>query len=162
MWSVDDIDALYRRHAYAVNRRCRDLLSDVGEAEDVTHEVFLRVLRKPDAFRGASSPATFLYAVATNLCLNRLRDARARGPAWQEAVAGASPVSGNPERTHLARDELDRLLAQVDEQTALIALYHFHDGLSQGEIAELVGLSRITVNKRIAALRARAVSGGSG
>ncbi len=44
------------------------------EAEEVMHEVFMRAFTKIDSFRQAASPATWLYRLATNYCLNRLRD----------------------------------------------------------------------------------------
>ena len=118
------------------------------------HEVFLRVLEEPDRFRGASSPATYLFGIATNLCLTRLRNAAARGVSWQQGVGreldASRPAEGEAAE---ARQLVNAILAEADLETATMALYHFVDGLSQGEIASLVGRSRVTVNQRLQSFR---------
>jgi RNA polymerase sigma-70 factor (ECF subfamily) len=156
----DAIQRLYRTHAFAVQRRCRQLLGDEDEARDAMHEVFLRLLEEPGRFQGRSSPATFLFAVATHRCLTRLRDRRARGAGWQESVA-RSMVEGRPGAADAAdaaeaRQLAAAILAEADPETATMALYHFVDGLSQGEVASLVGRSRVTVNQRLQRFRADA------
>ena len=55
-----------------------------------------------------------------------------------------------------ARDAVLKLLGTMTEQEMQIAVLLFVDGMSQGEIAAEVGVSRVTVNKKIQALRARA------
>ncbi len=157
MWSRESVEVVYRRHGFAVFKRCLGLLRDEAEAQDVAHEVFLKLLASPDEFRGAASGSTYLFAIATNLSLNRLRNQRARGAVWEAAVASSLDVRApTAEGAAGAREIVRRILEDTDEQTALIAVYHFVDGLSQGEIASLVGLSRLTVNRRLQELRAGA------
>lgn len=48
------------------------------------------------------------------------------------------------------------LLAELDDDERTLAVMAFVDGFDQGEIAERIGVSRVTVNKRVAALRERA------
>lgn len=152
------IERLYRTHSFAVFRRCRQLLRCEALAQDVLQEVFLRLLEAPDAFAGRARVSTYLYAIASNHCLNRLRNDRRRGRAWQQAVlaewqGGArSDFGGEVER----RQMVEALLREEDPVTALIALHHYVDGMSQGEIAEVVGLSRVTVNQRLGRFRERA------
>ena len=67
-----DVAALYRRYGAMIHRRILKFHSR-SEAEEVLHEVFLRLIENIDSFRGESSPATWLYRLATNHCLNRLR-----------------------------------------------------------------------------------------
>ncbi len=160
----DAIQSLYRTHAFAVHRRCRQLLRDDDEARDAMHEVFLKVLEEPDRFQKRSSPATFLFGIATNLCLNRLRNRALRGAEWQASVA-SSLQSGRPGAADAAeaRQLAAAVLAEADPETATMAVYHFVDGLSQGEIAGLVGRSRVTVNQRLQRFRedARRLSEGT-
>lgn len=154
MVTPETVRDLYARHAYALFRRCRQLLGDADEARDATQETFLRVLEDPAAFRGRSSVATFLFGVATNVCLNRARSRAARGAAWRADVAraledGRLGGDGAAEARQLAA----AILAEADGETAALAVYHFVDGLSQGEIARLVGKSRVTVNQKLQVFR---------
>ena len=56
------------------------MLSDRTEAEDVVQEAMLRLWRMaPDWQQGEARVATWLYRVASNLCLDRLRRSRPRG-----------------------------------------------------------------------------------
>ncbi len=159
MWTRSDIAGLYERHGFAVFRRCRRLLRDEAEARDAVQEVFLKALENPGLFRAAASPATFLYAVATNVCLNQIRNRAARDANWAEAVARdlveAQPALG-PEGELAGRQLWELLLRETDQVMRAIVLYHFIDGLSQGEIAGLVGVSRVTVNQRLQKWRAQA------
>jgi len=54
------------------------------------------------------------------------------------------------------RDALRALLGAVDRKTQEIAVYYFLDEMSQTDIGKLMGMSRVSVNKRLAKLRARA------
>ena len=150
----ETIQGLYRSHAFAVFRRCRQLLGRKDEADDAVHEVFLRLLEDPGRFQGRSSSATFLYALATHVCLTRLRNAAARGAAWQASVAQSLEVGRpGPADTIEARQLAEAILSEADEETAAIAIYHFVDGLTQGEVASLVGRSRVTVNQKLQRFR---------
>jgi RNA polymerase sigma factor (sigma-70 family) len=146
------IEAMYRQHSFAVFRRCRQLTRCEALAQELTQEVFVRVLEAPDAFAGRASPSTYLYAIATNLCLNRLRNDRRRGDAWQDAVVqhwqhthGAEALDGQLGARQIVR----HVLAEADPEVAFIALSYYVDGLAQGEIGALLGLSRVTVNQRL-------------
>jgi len=157
MWTRQDIDELYRRHGFTVLRRCRRLLGNEEEAKDMVQEVFVKALENPGLFQGRSAASTFLYGMATNLCLNRIRNSAARSEAWQSALAALMESRATDLAEELGFKELASLvLSEADEISAAIGLYHWVDGLSQGEVAQLVGLSRVTVNQRLAKLRAAA------
>lgn len=152
------VEELYRRYGFQVERRCRRILGERTEAADAAQEVFVRVLIKGVDFRGAAEWMTWLYRVATNVCLNRLRDRRTRAALLEQtagALESATPMGRDP-ASGSDRRFLVELLGELDETTQAIVLYHLVDDMSQGEIAVLVGLSRVTVNKRIMRFRALA------
>lgn len=115
----------------------------------------MRVLRTQHQFRGESHPATWLYQVTTRHCLNRRRDERRRDelllihgdPSW------SSPVTAANQETVTF---LEQVWRDLDEETVEIAVYFFRDGLAQGAIADLMGVSRRTIGNRLAALTAKA------
>ena len=152
-----DVSALYQRYGGLVRARVRRFFSP-EEADDVVQEVFVKVVEKVDTFRGESSPVTWLYQVTTRHCLNRIRDRSRRKALWElnDGPWWSAPVSG-------AQQEASALLKEVwrelDEETALIAIYYYLDGMGRDEIAPLVGCSPRTVSYRLEALRARAKGG---
>jgi RNA polymerase sigma-70 factor (ECF subfamily) len=152
------IQGLYERHSFALFRRCRRLLQDADEAQDAMQEVFLKVLESPTRFQGRSSASTYLFGVATHLCLNRIRNRAARDERWEASVAGAvQERPPDPAHGVEARQLAAAILREADPETAAMAVYHFVDGLTQGEIAAVVGRSRITVNQRLQRFRSEAL-----
>ena len=81
-------------HRKELHVHCYRLLGSVGDAEDLVQETLLAAWRGIDGFAGRSSVRTWLYRIATNRCLNALRD-RERRPAL------AAPISADhlPEPT---------------------------------------------------------------
>lgn len=145
------IEQLYVRFAPMVRARARALLRDEQAAEDAVHDVFVRVLRAGGEFRGQASPATWLYRIVTNRCLNALRDDARRAQLWAHHGVTGDPVVDPGGATRI---QLARIFAQVRDDLQEIALYLLVDELSHDEIAELVGVSRRTVGNRIKEFRA--------
>lgn len=146
-----DVEQMYRRYSGLVLRRIHRFYRG-DEAEEVLQEVFVRVLKTRSAFRGASSPSTWLYQLATRHCLNRLRDADRRRelldhhgePGW-----GTSSPAVDPETSVF----LTQVFDQLEPELAEIGVYHFVDGLPHAEIARIIGVSRRTVGNRVATLQ---------
>ncbi|MGV8987920.1 MAG: RNA polymerase sigma factor [Cypionkella sp.] len=120
------------------------LLSDRAEAEDVTQEAMLRLWRiAPDWRTGEAQVSTWLYRVVTNLCTD-LRRARGRRPgvglddAPEAAASGQSVVASMIEADRMTA--LNAALGQLpDRQRQAVVLRHI-EGLSNPEIAEIMGL----------------------
>ncbi|MFP4409629.1 MAG: RNA polymerase sigma factor, partial [Spirochaetaceae bacterium] len=154
-----DVDAYYRRYAPMVMRRCRSVLKNEEAAMDAMQEVFVRLVRKQDELRD-EAPSSLLYTMATNICLNVLRS---QGRRPQETVDDEVLLSvagsDDPEETVLSRHFADRLLKDAEVgpdavSTRTIATYHYVDGMTLEETAELTGLSVSGVRKRLRKLRA--------
>jgi RNA polymerase sigma-70 factor (ECF subfamily) len=152
-----ELEALYRSYGPLVRRRARSILGDDLDAQDAVQEVFVRVIGAIAEFRGQSQPSTWLYRIATNLCLNRLRDGRRRrdhlSRLGQEAVGTASAPSLPPE----ARATLQRVLAALPPELTEIAVYYYVDEMDQAEIAKILGVSRRTIGYRLDRFRAEAL-----
>ncbi len=149
-----DLPFVYRRYGDLVLGRCRMLLRNEADAQDAMQEVFLKLHRFADAFRGESSVTTFLYRVTTTTCLNRLRTLRRR-PEDPMAELPEPPPAGDSLLDALAlRQLLDLLLRDQDDRTQQCVIYHFVDGMTHDEIGELLAITGAAVRKRIATFRA--------
>lgn len=142
---------LYERYGHHVLARCRYLLRDEEAARDAMQDVFLRALENGAAFRGEAQPTTWLVRIATNHCLNLVRNQR---NATRRAVAeGRVEIPGpgelwsvdRAERRELVRD----LLQHIQGEAAEVAVLYFVDELTQEEIGAAVGRSLPTVRKRL-------------
>ena len=150
-----EIAALYERYGHLLRRRCRLLLRDEALADDALHDAFVRLLRHGAELARSERPLRFLYRIVDTTCFDHLRRRRVRRV---ETTSPDDPVGAHPDVPLEIRDGALRLLDSLDGPDRRIAVLAFVDGLTQGEIAEEVGLSRVTINKRVEALRARAAS----
>jgi RNA polymerase sigma-70 factor (ECF subfamily) len=147
--SSDRLTALYRRFGPAIYARCRGLLADDSAAEDATQETFLRVHRHLARVPDAEQALFWIYRVATNYCLNELRDRRGR------ARPDGGPRDGAPDlvsaETRVGdRDLARRLIERARPKVRAVAWLYHVDGFEQEEIAAIVGVSRRTVASRLA------------
>ena len=147
-----DVAALYARYGFFLRRRCRTILRDPVLAEDALQEAFVKVLRSEGALREVDEPLRWLYRVVDRCCFDALRR-RKRSLESPSEIEAAGPHPGVDLEI---RDAVLRLLGTLREDEMQIALCLFVDGMAQGEIAAEVGVSRVTVNKKVQAIRARA------
>lgn len=150
---------LYRKYGPAVFRRCLRLLRDREAAKDATQEVFVKLVRDIAKLDDPAIVLPWAYRVATNHCLNVLRD---RGRRGEQAIGDLELASGtegpSPGDRHLAAT----ILARFDEGTRAVAVGVLVDGMGHEELAGVLGISRKTVERRLARFleRARAFAGG--
>ena len=148
-----DVDELYRRYGPMVIRRCQQLLRDEDQALDAAQDVFVRLIERRDRLRD-DYPSSLLYRMATNLCLNRIRDAKRRKTTADrdllEQIADSEDAEGRIE----ARSVLARLFGRQRESTRTMAVLHYIDGMTLVEVAAEVGMSVSGVRKRLRGLRA--------
>jgi RNA polymerase sigma-70 factor (ECF subfamily) len=147
---MDAFDELYRRYESSLFGFVLQQLRDRGEAEDVFHEAFLSVLRD----RGQGELRSFrawIFQVARNLCLNRLRSRRRADRALETESRTAAEVSVHPESLLAAREApeaLRRALGKLPEPLA--RLYELRaSGLSYEEIADVLEVPVGTVKSRM-------------
>jgi RNA polymerase sigma-70 factor (ECF subfamily) len=140
--------ALFQQHKKRVYSVCLLMTKDVAEAEDLTQEAFLQVFRAIGSFRGDAAFSTWLYRVAVNTVLMKLR--RKAPPAFSldEPV---SPEAPSLKREFGRRDEaltgvIDRLAlrrAMLDLPEGCRKIFSLHEveGYQHHEIARLLGCS---------------------
>jgi RNA polymerase sigma-70 factor (ECF subfamily) len=160
----DRLAELYRAYGGAVYARCRRLLRDDHAAEDAAQETFIRVYRHLARAPDAREALRWIYRIATNYCLNELRDRRHRPEPFAHPP---EPAQGTPAGDPLGdRDLVRRIVEKVPEKLRAVAFLHHVDGLEQAEVAAVLGISRRTVVSRLSefgtrarALAAKAISG---
>ncbi len=155
--SRPELGDIYRRYAPLIHRRCLRLLGDPDDALDALHDIFLTVDAKIGTFRGDSELMTWIYRVATNHCLNRVRQrtTRLRLLAREAAV---DPLPGASPDPIDVRRAIERLLATFSPRDVQMLIHRFGDEMTQLEIAEVLGVSERTVRDRLKKLEAAARS----
>jgi RNA polymerase sigma-70 factor, ECF subfamily len=156
---VDAFGALVERHQERLIRLCARLLHDVEEARDAAQEVFLKAFRSAGAFRPQGQVFTWLYRIAVNHCLNRLRRRSIvrflslTGNESAEAPAFDPPDPGpDAERSLQGRRRWQATRKAIEQlppnQRAALILAKF-EGLSYREIAAVLETTESAVESRL-------------
>ena len=129
------------------------MLRNRAEAEEVAQEVFLRVHRALDDFRGEAKLSTWLYAIASRLCLNRLAASERRLAREGEETLGRLASGDDDPADTLERSELEtalqRAIAELPDDRRLVVVLRDLEGLSYEEIAAALDLPLNTVRSRL-------------
>ncbi len=161
--AAGDTDAfthLVESHQERLLRLCERLLGDPEEARDATQDVFLKVYRKAGEVRPQGQIYTWLYRIAVNHCLNRLRRRRLirflrfetnpeepDAPSFDPPDTGPDPAAAleTRQRWQATRKVIAKL---PDNQRAVLILARF-EGLSYRQIAEVLGITEGAVESRL-------------
>ena len=142
-----DIATLYRRYGDMVLNRCRSLLGNEADAQETAQDVFLKLHRSRDRFRGEAAPSTYLFKATTTTCLNKLRTRYRRK---EDMVEELPPVPTDTLLDSVAiRQLVQQVLQLADERTEACVVYHFVDGMTHDETGEMLGITGAAVRKRI-------------
>jgi RNA polymerase sigma-70 factor (ECF subfamily) len=149
---------LYRRHGPAIYARCRRLLGDDAAAEDATQETFLRVYKNLEKAPDDAAAKLWVYRIATNHCLDLLRSRAKWGKGPEPDNVAPLSAGRSVEDLMADRDLAQRIIMHSPAKVRAAAFLHYLDGLDQGEVAKMLGVSRRTVGSWLAQflLRARA------
>lgn len=137
-------------------------VKDRSLAEDIFQEVFTKVYFGLHTFRGESSPRTWIYRIAVNLCHDKLRSWSMR----RVLLIGEDFFSKLP-LLPTEVDAVERVLAEADRQVLLenvmalpveyreVVTQYYYEEMDTREVAMALGLSEGTVRSRLHRARAR-------
>jgi RNA polymerase sigma-70 factor (ECF subfamily) len=133
---------LVDRYLASISRFALRLLGDAGEAEEVAQETFLRLWTEAVNFEPRAQPKTWLYRIARNQCIDRLRKRRTHGSETDVSETGAS--EDRPSLLFARKQTAERveraLSALPERQRAALTLVHY-EGLSGTEAGEVLDVS---------------------
>jgi RNA polymerase sigma-70 factor (ECF subfamily) len=165
---VTAYEDLYRRHGSRVYNLAYRMLGGAADAEDLLQETFLQVFRRIDSFKGEAALGTWLYRLAINLCLDRLRSKSGKADRQTSSVEDIRewrlPAAGGLEGGSVTRIDLERAIAQLPDACRAAFLLHDVEGFEHQEVGRMLGVSDGTSKSQVhkARLRIRAFLLGDG
>jgi RNA polymerase sigma-70 factor (ECF subfamily) len=139
-------------HKRALMAFCLGILGNLEDAEDATQETFLRALQGLPSFRGEASFRTWLFRIATNICL-RWKAKRARTEPWDDDQDAAVDASATPEAIALDRLRRMEALGSLPRRQRVIFLLKAREGWSAAEIAQVMGWNEKRVRNELSNAR---------
>jgi len=152
-------DQLVTRHEAKVYGLCLRMLGSPEDAEDVLQEVFIKAYQSLPSFRGDSAFSTWVYRIATNACLMRIRKKKLEtvpldmpaGP--EEDITREIPDWTRDPASRVMNDELRSVLAKhvndLDPDNRIVFVLRDVHGLTTDDTASVLGLSVPAVKSRL-------------
>jgi RNA polymerase sigma-70 factor (ECF subfamily) len=163
--AFDEVVVRYKTRVYNYVYR---MIGDEQESEDLTQEVFIRMYTSLPRFRNQSTLNTWLFRIASNLCIDRFRRNRKHqavafsldeigepGESAQREVADSRFEPSRMAETSEMSGKIEDALLSLPEKLRAVALLYDVEGLAYEEIATIVGCPLGTVKSRLFNARAR-------
>src|SRR5213593_3154732 len=154
-WTSPEFGEIYEEHARQIYYLALRFLGDPTQAEDATHDVFLKAYRKLGEFRGESAVRTWLYRITINHCKNLLQTWHQRhmvNNADDSVWEGASSSTDNPLRVLEIKElgqRIQKTLAALPAEYRLLLLLVADQQMSYEEIAALTEQSADAVRGKL-------------
>ncbi len=152
---------LFHRYQEKIYNLAYRIMGSREDAEDLVQDVFVKVYESAEQYQEKASFSTWLYRVAVNLSIDRLRKKKRErldpleNPDTEEDVSliDALPADDpSPEELAIAREKKERIqsvLEEVDSRYRTIIILRDLEALSYSEIAAILGCSIGTVRSRL-------------
>ena len=142
---------LIDRHGRGLRRYVRGMLASPDDAEDVVQETFLRVWTERKRWMSGGSPQAYVYRIARNLALMRLRHMEVRARADAEIRERGRPARSPLDDASLSEllDALNTALAALPARRREAYLLVRVQQLTLDEAAEVMDLTKRTVSNHV-------------
>ncbi len=151
-------EAALARYRPQVRRHILAMVRDPAEADDLTQDTYTRAIERIDQLHDPQAALAWLYRISTNVALDRLRRRRPAavpldGSAATADRAGAGNRPPSLLETALERSEMSecvqRYLVTLSDDYRVALFLHDINGLTNPEVARLVGCSLATAKIRV-------------
>lgn len=156
-------DTLYRNHVDLMYRYASRLCGETEAAKDLVQETFLNAYRGFKNFRGDAQVSTWLYTIASRVCL-RMRRKRKGAPERELSLDEFIPTSDGEFRLQIPveglspeealqnkqlREALDAAIGKLPKKYKMVLVLRDMEGLSAKEVGAIVGLNERAVKSRL-------------
>jgi RNA polymerase sigma-70 factor, ECF subfamily len=156
----DFVDRFMGLVVHVINHtaQCRSINLSSADREDLAADVFLAIVDNDMAalrhFRGKSSLATYLTVIARRVVVRKLVDGHSSVPLG-DMVARAESEESEPEQRIANREEVGRLLGELQgSEAAVVRMYHL-EGKTYQEISRSTGMPENSVGPMLSRARAK-------
>ncbi len=153
-----ELKEIYEKYSDFVYNLSLKLLCDSDDAEDVVQEVFIKVHRNLNSFRGDAKIKTWLYKITVNTSINILRKRKSQNNLYKKAK-NKLKITLNLEEAESLEDKViegmeadkiyDKIFSQLPEHYRTCIILKNIEGLSYKEICSILNISQNTLKTRL-------------
>jgi RNA polymerase sigma-70 factor (ECF subfamily) len=147
---ADAFEELVRKYERPVLSTAYRYLGDRVAAEDAAQDIFLKVWRSAQSFKGKSSFSTWLFRIAVNHCLNfRAKRRRRRAEPLSDEVPDARPGPAEHFEEDAKSELVREAVAELPGKQRIALILSKFEGRSYKEIARIMGVSLASVESLV-------------
>lgn len=146
------LTALYEQLRPYALKKCQYMLGDVGTAQDIVQDVFMRLWRAPITFPSIAAAYKWVYKSCHNAAIDRMRSTKRHDAFAELEWSLPSSHAVTPQERMINRERAETVLHLFSEREAAVLMYTAIDGLSHREIAELMDVSIKTIQRTVGAI----------
>jgi len=149
------LSEIYIRYSSKVFGTCLTYVHDRGIAEDLCHEIFIKVFTKIKTFSGKSSISTWIFSITRNYCIDYLRRQKLRRFQFMADYAdvidfeSAYFTDENVEEDLLTMKDLEKVLPLIKKDEKEIIMMKYYEGRSINEIKDDLNISESAAKMRV-------------
>lgn len=148
-------ETLYNRYVNKVYRQCLSMTQDSEKAQDFTHDIFIKVFDKLDAFQQRSTFSTWIYTVAYNYCADQLRLAKRLPTTVLDEQSEQLPESSEAVLHEEALQSIKRALDSLSLEEQGLLRQKYEEGKSIEELAHQYNIKISAVKMRLKRSKAK-------
>lgn len=152
---------LYDRYVSMVYNKCYGFASSKEEAQDLTHDVFIKLFVKLRTFKGTAKFSTWLYSFTYNFCVNYVtrNNYKKNEKNFDGEISDSEDEDSNEESIYSMKSELlKKALEQIDPAEKVILLLKYQDDFSIKEITEALEIGESAVKMRLKRAKEKLIS----
>ncbi|AKD53778.1 RNA polymerase sigma factor [Spirosoma radiotolerans] len=144
------LENLYNRYVAKVYNQCFSITRDAVQAQDFTHDIFLRVFARLDQFQGRSSFSTWLYSLAYNYCIDQIKRSKRLATTYlNDDVEYYCTSTEEAEKVDYTLHQLAQVMNRISPQEATVLRLKYQDGLPLSQIGLQLNLKESAVKMRL-------------
>jgi RNA polymerase sigma-70 factor (ECF subfamily) len=152
---------LYDRYVSMVYNKCYGFASSKEEAQDLTHDIFIKLFVKLRTFKGAAKFSTWLYSFTYNFCVNYVtrNNYKKNEKNFEGDLPDSEELDSSDESIYsMKSDKLKKALQLIDPNEKMILLLKYQDDFSIKEIQEAMEIGESAVKMRLKRAKEKLIS----
>jgi RNA polymerase sigma factor (sigma-70 family) len=142
-------EEIYERYANKIYRKCYSFVYNQEKAEDLTHDIFLKLVVKIGTFKETSKFSTWLYSITYNYCMDQIRVNKMKTEVALNDQFDFSDDNDDAELMDFHGTELNKSLKQMPSEERMLLQMKYQEDFSIKEIAETLKISESAVKMRL-------------
>lgn len=152
---------LYDRHVSMVYNKCYGFATSKEEAQDLTHDVFIKLFVKLRTFKGTAKFSTWLYSFTYNFCVNYVtrNNYKKNEKNFEGDISDSDELDSSEESLfEMKADKLKKSLELIEPDEKMILLMKYQDDFSIKEISESLEIGESAVKMRLKRAREKVIN----